>query len=117
MSDSQADYIKLARKFGRFVVASKVSVEEYAENLLTSCVTYSEIDEESARLIAREVPPIARERLMAEVSRVLAPDYRFPELHYGGPGPNKEHREERRRTYEARIRAYAALLSKALPRP
>jgi hypothetical protein len=109
-----SDYISTAQKFARFFIASKISVDEYAENLLSSCVCYPEVDDTTAQELAATIPEVARERLQREIATILRPNYRFPELHYGGPGPSNELRESTRRLYQDRIRACASLLTKAL---
>lgn len=114
MFKSKSDFITVARKLGRFVTNSKITPDEYAENLLLRCTTCLEIDEETARLVASEVPTIARDRLIEEISRVIGPNYRYPELHYDGPGPSEECREEQRRVLEIRIRAFATQLGRTL---
>ncbi len=114
MSKSQADYIGVARKPVRFATVSTITLEEYAENLLGRCVTYPDINEATARLVASEVPAIVRNRLILEISRVLGPRYRYPPLHYDGRGPSEEDREIQRLAYEAKICACAAQLRNAL---
>ena len=110
---SHSDYITTAQKFSRLLVNSIITVDEYAENLLNSCVCLPEIDGTTAHAVATTVPEIARERLNQEIEMVLASNYRFPELHYGGPGPSQELREEMRHLYETRIRACASALAAA----
>lgn len=90
-------YISTAQKFARFFVASKITLDEYAENLLGSCVCYPEVDDTTAQELAATIPRIAHERLHQEIAKILHPNYRFPELHYGGPGPSDEVRESTRR--------------------
>jgi hypothetical protein len=109
-----SDYISTAHKFARFFIASKITVDEYAENLLSSCISYPEVDGTTAQELAATIPENAHERLHREIASILNPNYRFPDLHYGGPGPSNEVRESTRRLYEDRIRACASLLMKAL---
>ncbi len=109
-----SNYISVAQKFARFFIASKITVDEYAENLLGSCVCYPEVDGTTAQELAATIPEIAHERLHQEIAKILNPNYRFPELHYGGPGPSNEVREGNRRLYEFRIRACASELTKAM---
>ncbi|GAB5406977.1 MAG: hypothetical protein Aurels2KO_52080 [Aureliella sp.] len=111
---TEFDYMAIAERYCRFLEAAKITGDEYAENLLTSCVTYPEVDEKTARRIAGTIPDSVRERVEHEISKVLDASYRFPTLHYGGPGPSAEVREETRQLYEARIRVCANLLEKTL---
>ena len=111
---SNSEYIKTANKYKRLLLDSKINIDEYAENLITSCVLMPEIDRTTAHLIAASVPEIARESLGQKIARVLASNYRFPELQYGGSGPSQEVREEIRRLYQARIQACASALISAL---
>lgn len=107
-------YVARAEKFSRVLLLDKITVDEYAENLLSSHAGLPEIDESTARAVAVTIPEIAREAIGQEIAKVLAPDYRFPDLHYGGPGPSPEMREETRRLYESRVRTYALALASAL---
>jgi hypothetical protein len=109
-----SDYISTAQKYASLFTAAKITVDEYAENLLSYCVCYPEIDDPTAHVLAATIPEIARERIHCEIAKILSPKYRFPELHYGGPGPSNDVRESTRRCYEDRIRACASLLTKAL---
>ena len=111
---TEFDYLTIAERYCRFLEAAKITDDEYAENFLTSCVTYPEIDEATAHKIAGTIPDSVRERVAREISKILDASYRFPTLHYGGPGPSAEVREETRQLYEARIRVCAALLAKTL---
>lgn len=109
-----SDYLALAERYCRFLEAAKITDDEYAENLLTSCVTYPEIDENTAHKIAATIPDSVRERVEREISKVLSESYRFPTPQYGGPGPSAEVREETRQLYESRIRVCATLLARTL---
>lgn len=109
-----SNYLSTAQKYSRLLIAGKITINEYAENLLNSCVGESEMDDTIARAIAVAVPDVARERLDQEIAKILDASYRYPKLHFGGPGPSEEVREEKRRLYETRIRAFAAALAKAL---
>ena len=109
-----SDYVRTAKKYARCVAASKITVDEYAENLLDSCALLSEFDDVTTQAVAESVPELARDRLVLEVQKVLAPSYRYPELHFGGPGPSPEDREKLRVLYENRIRLFAGALGEAL---
>jgi hypothetical protein len=106
--------IKMATKLSRIFVAEKITADEYACNLLEFAVLLPEFDETTAQAVADSVPEAARNRLVQEIEKVTAADYRHRELHFGGPGPSPEERERMRREYEARIRAFAHALATAM---
>jgi hypothetical protein len=109
-----SDYVRTARKYARCVAECKITVDEYAENLLDSCALLSECDEVTTQAVTESVPELARDRLFQEIQKVLAPSYQYPELHFGGPGPSPEDREKLRVLYENRIRSFARALGEAL---
>ena len=114
MLDPTSAFLKTALKYSRLVVASKITPDEYAYNLLACSVSLSDFDDATVRAVAESVPELARKQIAAEVSMILATDYRHPELCYGGPGPSHDERERIRQLHETRVRAFADALGSAL---
>src|SRR5262245_6411943 len=114
---SSDKYIQLALKYSRFLALPKITVDEYAYNLLESCVLLEEFDNATVQAVAASVPGVARERVIEEIGTLLAPDSRFRDLSYGGPGPSPELREQQRTLYEKRIQAFAVALLEAMRTP
>jgi len=108
-------FLNIAIRLGRFLDASKITVDEYATNLVELSSLY-DWDDATVESVAASVPKLARNRIADELSTVLTPDYRHPELHYGGPGPTREEREGIRLHNEKRIQAFAAALRIAMRR-
>ena len=111
---STSNYIARVQKLTTLFTASRITLDEYAENLLLSCVTYPEVDELTAREVAASIPQTAQVRVQQEIEKILAPSFRFPDLHYDGPGPSPELRENKRCVYEIRIRWCSRALKQAM---
>jgi hypothetical protein len=111
---SNESYVSTALKFARLASVSKISLDEYAFNLLDSSALLSEFNDSTVQAVVDSVPGVARMRLIDEIAKVVAPGWQLRDIHYGGPGPGRVQREQTRRLYESRIRAFAEALGKEL---
>ncbi|MEZ6138737.1 MAG: hypothetical protein R3C53_27950 [Pirellulaceae bacterium] len=68
------------------------------------------VGSDDVECVLKSLPEQARSTLIDHVGVILADDFRFGDLHYGGPGPSPEERERTRLLYQKRVKTFAALL-------
>lgn len=114
MCISEAEYIEKAQKLARLTVKGVVTAEEYANNVLEYCALLPEFNPHTVAIVAKSVPTMAHDALIGVTARILHPDYEYPTVHFGGPGPSAAERERIRQIHGNRIHAFAAALLEVL---
>lgn len=94
----------------RFTAIHKVTPQEYAENLFYTIATIESVDSDGVDCVIASLPEHARSTLIDHIDVILADDFRFHDLSYGGPGPLLEERERVRLLYQNRVKTFASLL-------
>jgi hypothetical protein len=98
------------QKLTSFASLRKLTPQEYAENLFYTIVTFETVNADEIDCVFESVPEHARSALVDHIDVMLADDFRYPDLHYGGPGPSDEERERLRLIFQQRAKAFANLL-------
>ncbi len=98
------------QKLARFTEINKVTPQEYAENLFYSVAILETVDIRDVKSVLNSIPSNALSALLNHIATILANDYRFPDLHYGGVGPTAEERERIRLQYQNRLKDFAGRL-------
>jgi len=113
IGSSQA-FIQSAKHFRRVLDMSKLSLDEFASNVLLGASQLSDpCDDETARAVADTVPDGAISLVFKEIDKILSPNYRCL-LHIGAPYPTPEAQERMRLQYETRMIEAASAIKAAL---
>lgn len=102
------------QKLARFTEVNKITPQEYAENLFFNVAMLEAVDVEDVEIVLSSIPSNALSTLRNHIATILAHDYRFPQLHYGGVGPTAEERERIRLQYQTRVKDFAGRLDSEL---
>ena len=107
-----AELLRWVAKYGRFLLAGKITADEFSAALLDQLAAAPGSNPDLAAEVVAALPAEARPAMLAVVRVALAPGFRKPAWHYGGPG----HRTEAERAAESavlteRVRSWAAALA------
>ncbi|MFO0851080.1 MAG: hypothetical protein U0871_21370 [Gemmataceae bacterium] len=107
-----AELLRWVAKYGRFLLAGKITADEFAAALLDQLAAAPGSNTDLAGEVVAALPADARPAMLAVVRATLEPGFRRPAWHYGGPG----HRTAAERAEESaflteRVRSWAETLA------
>jgi len=107
-----AELLRWVAKYGRFLLAGKISANEFAAALLDQLAAAAESTTDSAAEVVAALPADARPAMLAVVRAALEPSFCKPAWHYGGPGHRTEaEREAESALLTTRVRSWATELA------
>jgi len=105
-------------KYGRFLLAGKITSDEFAANLLDKLAAAPGANTDLAAEVVAALPAEARPAVLAVVRAALQPEFRKPAWHYGGPRqPTEAERETESAFLTERVQSWAAALAGPLAEP
>lgn len=113
--DAAAEFVRVVAKYGRFLLASKISADEFRWAILDQLAAAPEANAALAAEAVAALPVGARPALTTAVREGLAPGFRKPAWVYGDGVPQTDaQREAESALLTARVRAWAAVLAEHL---